>query len=97
MGFSKTFPKQIAGTNYPIWEEVRLDSEEEKAVEDECRRENIKIMTECVADAKSVAIRYGINTEETVGLLSVALFEKRASHVVYHKENMAKERFDLHK
>lgn len=97
MGFSKTFPRQIPGSNFPMWEEVPLDSDEEKACEDECRRENLRVLAECVSDAKSVAIRYGVNTEETVGTLALALFEKRASHEVYWKENMAKEKFDSKK
>ncbi len=94
MGFSKTFPRQIPGSNFPIWEEVTLSDEEETAVEDECRRENIRLLTECISDAKSVAIRYGINTDENAASLAIALFEKRASHAVYWKEGMAKEKFD---
>ena len=94
MAFSKSFPKTVLGTNYPVWEEINLTSEEEKAVEDACRKVNFSILDECFQDAKSLAIKNAINTEENVTNIAIALFEKRASHVVFWKENKAKEKFD---
>jgi hypothetical protein len=94
MGFSKTFPKTAPGSNYPTWEEVFLTSDEEKQVEEKCRQINSLIMHECIQDAKSLAIKHAINDDRNVADLAVALFDKRASHVVFWKENKAKEKFD---
>lgn len=94
MAFSKTFPRTVQGTNYPIWEEITLTPEEEATAEEECRKENFRIMNECLGDAKAIAIKSSINTDENRVKLAVALFEKRASHVVFWKENKTKEKFD---
>lgn len=94
MPFSKTFPKTIAGSNYPLWEEVFLTEEEEKQVEAECKQENFRLLDDSLRQAKALAIKHSINTEETVTRLAVALFEKQASHVVFWKESKAKEKFD---
>ncbi len=94
MPFSKTFPRTKPDSSYPIWEEMYLTEEEEKQVEAACRRTNFRILEECLEDAKSLAIKKAINTEETTTQLAIALFEKRASHEVFWKENKAKEKFD---
>jgi len=94
MAFSKSFPRTVQGTNYPLWEEIFLTLEEEKAVEEKCRKENFILMDECLKEAKMLAIKHGINTDEIQSRLAVALFEKRASHVVFWKESEAKEKFD---
>ena len=94
MPFSKTFPKTIAGSNYPLWEEVFLTEEEERQAEQRCRQENSQLMDECLQEAKMIAIRHAINEDQIRTQLAIALFEKRASHVVFWKESMAKEKFD---
>ena len=94
MAFSKTFPKTIPGSNYPVWEETILSEEEEKQVEENCRKENKRLLDECLQEAKALAIKNAINTEENVTRLAIALFEKRASHVIFWKEIKAKEKFD---
>tara|TARA_Y100000034_G_C6869981_1_gene397014 strand:- start:372 stop:671 length:300 start_codon:yes stop_codon:yes gene_type:complete len=94
MAFSKTFPRTKPDSSYPTWEEIYLSKEEELAVEQECHQENFKLFDESLRDAKSLAIRNAINTEENVTKIAVALFEKRASHIVFWKENKAKEKFD---
>lgn len=94
MAFSKTFPKQVPGTNYPQWEEVYLTTEEERLVEDKFRRDNFQILDECLKEAKNLAIKNAINTEENVTNLAIALFEKRASHLIFWKEDKAKEKFN---
>lgn len=94
MAFSKTFPRNVPGSNFPVWEEVFLTQQEERDVEDVCKRENVLLLHEALLDAKAVAIRHGINTEENLVQLASALFEKRASHVVFWKESKAKEKFD---
>jgi len=94
MPFSKTFPKTIPGSNYPLWEEVFLTEEEEKQVEVECKQENFRVLDDSLRQAKALAIKHAINTEENVTKLAVALFEKQASHVVFWKESKAKEKLE---
>ena len=45
-------------------------------------------------EAKALAIKHGLNTDENRMRIAVALFEKRASHVIFWKESKAKEKFD---
>ena len=94
MAFSKTFPRTIPGSTYPLWEEVFLTEAEERLVEERCREENLQLLNECMQEAKNMAIRHGVNSDENVARLAVALFEKRASHVVFWKESKAKEKFE---
>ena len=94
MAFSKTFPRTTKESSYPTWEEVYLSDEEEKEVEEKCKREHFAILDECLRDAHAVAIKNAINTEENVTKLAITLFEKRASHAVFWKANKAKEKFD---
>ena len=94
MAFSKTFPRTKPDSNYPVWEEIRLTKEEEEEVEDKCRREHFLLFDESLRDAKSLVIKNAINTEENVTRIAIALFEKRASHIVFWKENKAKDKFD---
>ncbi len=94
MAFSKTFPKNIPGSNYPVWQEIFLKEDEEKETEDNCRRENFRILDQCLEEGKALAIKHGLNTDENRVRIATSLFEKRASHVVFWKENKAKEKFD---
>jgi len=95
MPFSKSFPKQSKTSTYPQWEEISLTDEEEKEQEQKSREENIKLLKECIEDAKSILIEKGLNESSSdVIKVAIALFEKRSSHEVYWKENKAKEKFD---
>jgi len=95
MAFSKSFPKTVEGSTYPRWEEVFLTDEEEKEQEDMCRSENIEFMKQCIDDAKALIEGKGFKGfKEDILQVAIALFEKRASHSVYHKESKAKEKFD---
>lgn len=94
MAFSKTFPKTVSGSNYPLWEEVAISAEEEKKIEEECRRFNTQLFEECIFDAKLLLQKKGLGDETLIVQTAIALFEKRASHVVYWKESKAKEKFD---
>lgn len=94
MPFSKTFPKTVPGSNYPIWEEIILTEEEEKEAEEKCRIENFRILDRCLEESKALVIKHGLNTDENRVKIAIALFEKRASHEVFWKENKAKEKFD---
>jgi|TARA_B100001971_G_C18194770_1_gene540784 hypothetical protein len=95
MAFHKTFPKQIPGSNYPQWEEITLSDEEEHIVEKEAKLHNIQLMKECIQDAKIILQEQQLKAYQS-DIISTAksLFEKRASHSVYWKENKAKEKFD---
>jgi len=94
MSFSKTFPRTVQGSNYPIWEEITLSDDEEKDIERQCKRENFYLLDESIQEAKALAIKNGMNSNSTVTRLAIALFEKRASHIVFLKESKAKEKFD---
>lgn len=95
MAYSKSFPKTIEGSNYPKWEEVYLSIKEESLVDKKARSENIDLMKECVSDAKEIITDTKLKDYQTdVINMAIALFEKRASHSVYHKENAAKEKMD---
>ncbi|MFH0867995.1 MAG: hypothetical protein V1831_01665 [Candidatus Woesearchaeota archaeon] len=95
MPFSKSFPKTSKTSTYPQWEEITLTEAEEKEQEEKSKQENIKLFKECINDAKSILIEKGLNESDSdIINVAIALFEKRASHIIYHKENKAKEKFD---
>jgi hypothetical protein len=95
MVFSKSFPKRTDKSVYPKWDEVFLSEEEERSVESECRDENIRLMKECINDAKKILDDERLKDYQTdLVNMAISLFEKRASHAVYWKENRAKEKFE---
>ena len=95
MPFSKSFPRTIKGSNYPIWEEIFISEDEEKAEEEKCRKENLKLMDQCIEDAKKIISGKNLKPYQTdLVRMAIALLEKRASHSVYWKESKAKEKFD---
>jgi len=91
----KTFPKTVDGSNYPMWEEVMLSEKEEFIEEEKAKRESIKMMRKCIDEAKKLLEDMGMR-EYQPDILNIALtlFRKRASHVVYWKDNRCKEKFD---
>jgi hypothetical protein len=95
MTFSKSFPRTIKGSNYPRWDEVFLTDDEEKLEEIKCRQENLKLMDECINDGKSIIAKQNLKPfQSDLIRIAISLFDKRASHAVYWKENKAKEKFD---
>ncbi len=96
MAFSRRFPRDIKGSNYPLWEEVYLSAEEEERVDKEQRQQNLALFRECIADARSLLAveSQGPVSESDVLRVACTLFDKRASHLVYWKEQRAKEKFD---
>jgi len=95
MAFSKSFAKTTEKSVYPKWIEVYLTEEEEREEEKKCRVENVRLMKECLEDARKIFASEKLKGYETSLItLAVALFEKRASHVIYWKESKAKEKFD---
>ena len=95
MVFKKSFPKTIKGSNYPQWVDVSLTKQEELEQEEFCRKENIKLMEECIEDAKKIVEKNELKHYQT-DIISIAksLFDKRASHSIFWKENKAQEKFD---
>jgi hypothetical protein len=95
MAFNKSFPRTLEGSTYPRWEEVYLDSAEENKAESLARSDNVNLMKECIKDAKQIISSENLKDYQTdVINLAISLFEKRASHVVFYKEQIAKEKFD---
>jgi hypothetical protein len=95
MSFSKTFPRTIETSNYPIWEEFYLTDKEERLEEDKARKENIRVMLECVEDARNILEDKELkNFQTNIVRVAIALFAKRASHEVYWKERRCKDKFD---
>ena len=95
MSFSKSFPRTEGKSGYPIWEEVPLSDEEEKNIEQNARQVNIALLKECVEDARKIIYDENMRDYQTdISRMAVALFEKRASHVVFWKEQVCKDKFD---
>jgi len=93
MSFNKSFPKTINGLT--TWVEITLTESEEQQVEQKSRQENIKLFLECLDDAKKLMQEKTLKDYQTDQVqIAKALFEKRASHTVFHKEEKAKEKFD---
>lgn len=93
MTFSKAFPKRSDKSVYPEWVDVELTEGEEAQVEAAQRVFNNNLMQECLVDAKEL-LKEQKGYESSVVTLAQSLFEKRASHVAYWKEEKAKEKFD---
>lgn len=91
MVFSKSFPK--VKEKQTVWEEVFLTEEEEKEVEAKAKEENIRLMKECIEDAKKIFEESGLKIYQSdIVKVGISLFEKSSSHNVYWKENKVKEK-----
>lgn len=96
MSFSKSFPKTSGGSTYPSWEEVFLDPEEEKNIEKLAEKENIELMKHCLDEAKKILSEKDLkNYQGDIVQIAITLFNKKASHIVYWKERLCKEKFDV--
>ncbi len=94
MTYSKSFPRVLKGSTYPVWEEITLTAIQEKEVEELARKELLILMNQCLDDAKKILISKGLNNEDNVVNLAVSLFEKQSSHVVYYKDQKCKDIFN---
>jgi len=93
--FKKAFPKRQDKHFYPVWEEVALSEEEEAEIEESVRIENMRLMDQCISDAEKIFEKKDLKKfQSDIIRTAIALFEKRASHVVFHKETKTKEKFD---
>jgi len=95
MTYSKKYPREVEGSNYPTWVEIVLSDKEEKQIEEQCRKENIELMNLCIDEAKNIVTGRGLKDYQSNMIsLAIELFRKKASHLVYHKERKCKEKFD---
>ncbi|MBT6995582.1 hypothetical protein HN865_05265 [Candidatus Woesearchaeota archaeon] len=95
MTFSKSFPRTDDKTTYPTWEEIILNFDSEGIIDSEARSENLKLMRECIEDARKLFSDSNLRDYQSdLVRVAISLFEKRASHVVYWKESKCKELFD---
>lgn len=95
MVFSKSFPKTTKSSTYPIWEEIYLTEDEETQVEKQNRDDVTRVMKECIDDSKQIISDKSLKDYQSdVISIAISLFEKRASHTVFKKEQKAKEKFD---
>ena len=94
MVFSKTFPREINGSNYPKWEEIFLSAQEEREREQVARQENLFLIRQCIADARNVLKdEKMMDMQSHVLSVALSLFKKRSSHVVFYKDEKCKEKF----
>jgi hypothetical protein len=94
MVFSKNFPREIEGSNYPKWEEIFLSAQEEREREQVARQENLFLVRQCIADARNILKdEKMMDMQSHVLSVAMTLFKKRASHAVYYKEEKCKEKF----
>jgi len=97
MTFTKAFPKRTPGQSYPEWVDISLTDAEEEVVEAKAREENINVMRSCLRDAKGIVDEEGMKSDEAnIVRIASHLFEKRASHSIYWKEEKAREKFENH-
>ena len=95
MAFTKCFPRERPAT---AWQEVVLTPQEEQQIEAVAYSQNIHLLERCLLDTLELVRTCGLREQGIVvdfsGLcqLSVALFEKSASHVVFFKERACKEK-----
>ena len=95
MSFTKSFPKERPAT---AWQEVVLTPHEEQQVASVAYSEHLQLLERCLLDTLEMVRTCGLSEQGIVldfsGLcqLSVALFEKSASHVVFFKERACKEK-----
>ncbi len=95
MTFTKSFPKEVPGSRLPEWIEITLSDAEETAVEAIAREQHMLLMKECLTDAQQIVQDKTLKDYQTnIVQIAQALFDKRASHVVWHKEERAREKFE---
>lgn len=95
MGFSKSYAKTTDKSVYPKWVEIILTEQEESDAESLCREKNILTMKQCIEDARLIVKDHKLfEAQANIVQIALSLFDKRASHEVFFKENKTKEKFD---
>jgi hypothetical protein len=91
MVFSKSFPKYFGKS---IWEIVSIDDSLEKEVEKRVLNENVVFMERSIENARQIFIQMKLKpVQSDIVIVAIALFEKRACHELYHKEDACKRIF----
>jgi hypothetical protein len=94
MAFRKRFPKDVPTSPYPQWVTVKLTQEQEDQLDESVREAHASLMQECLQDAKELCEAQGLKDYQTDTVqIAISLFEKRASHLAYHKEEFAYDQF----
>ena len=94
MPFSIRLPREVPGSNYPIWEDVLLTEAEEREVESAAKIRSIALLNECLTDAEAIMRERNMKPFQTdLVQLASELFGKRSSHEVFWKEAKSKEKF----
>ncbi len=94
MAFSKSFAREVPGSTMPKWEEIFLTAQEEREAEQVARRENMYVMRQCIADAKSIIrAEKMMDMQSTILSVAISLYKKRASHEIFYKEEKCKKKF----
>ena len=93
MVYVKSFPKNSATPTE--WVKIKLSEKDEKEIEKSVRVKNALLFDECLNDATGI-LRAGALKEYQTNIVNIAraLFEKRASHLVYQKEAYCREKFE---
>ena len=95
MGFSRRFPRDVKGSPFPQWIDVSLNDVEETEQELLARKENILLLKECLEDSQAIMKEKSLKPYQTdLVNLAIALYDKRASHAAYWKEERVKEKFE---
>ena len=77
MAFSARFPRTTDKSMYPKWEEIYLSENEELELDELARKENIKLMRECIRDAKKIVLDEKLKDFQTdIIHIAISLFEK---------------------
>ncbi|MFT4250037.1 MAG: hypothetical protein ACMXYD_01610 [Candidatus Woesearchaeota archaeon] len=94
MAFRKRFPKDVPTSPYPQWRAVTLTKQQEEEIVASSQQQNLSLLKQCLQQAKVLVEQEGLKDYQTdIVTLAVALFEKQASHVAYHKEEYAYDLF----
>ncbi|MBN1386554.1 hypothetical protein JW968_06310 [Candidatus Woesearchaeota archaeon] len=95
MVFVKSFPKTTEGSSYPKWVEITLSDEEEREIERKATQVHYAMMKQCLDDAEKIMKERGMEKEQEDAIpIAGLLFDKRASHTVFYKEEKCREKFD---
>ena len=86
MSFIKSF------NDKGVWRDMSLTLEEEELAKSKAEIEHTNAMVKCLKEAKTMLTETGLKGNETD--IAIALFNKITSHVQYHRENMAREKFE---
>lgn len=78
------------------WIDISLtDSEEADAIE-QAEREHRDIMGQCINEAKGMGIKNKLEGASDITKIAIALFDKRARHTQFIREDFARTNFEKH-